>query len=67
MHVVTTLDVSFLSEISAWVYSFVTYIETEEEAKDSMAKLMGVIRDAADEGALLSHVVEDTIEFAEAL
>ena len=30
-----------------------------------MAKLMSVIRAAADEGAVPSHVVEDTIEFVE--
>ena len=30
-----------------------------------MAKLMVVIRAAADEGAVTSHVVEDTPEFAE--
>ena len=65
MDVVSDTDVMFVSEISAWLYSFVTYIKTEEEEKDSMAKLMGVIRAAADEGAVTSHVVEDTIEFVE--
>ena len=61
MTIVTTLDVEFVSDISAWLYSFVTYIETEEEANDSMAKLMGVIRAAADEGAVTRYVVEDMI------
>ena len=65
MNVVSDTDVTFVSEISAWLYSFVTFIETEEEAKDSMSKLMGVIRAAADEGAVTSYVVEDTIEFSE--
>ena len=61
MNVVSDTDVTFVSEISAWLYSFVTYIETKEEAKESMAKLMGIIRAAANEGAVTSHVVEDTI------
>ena len=40
---VKTLDVVFVKEISAWLYSFVTYIETSDEANDSMEKLMQVI------------------------
>ena len=65
MNVVSDLDVTFVSEISAWLYSFITYIETEDEAKDSMTKLMGVIRAAGEEGVVTSHVVEDTIEYVE--
>ena len=65
MNVVSDLDVTFVSEISAWLYSFATYIETENEPKDSMTKLMVVIWAAANEGAVTSHVVEDTIKFVE--
>ena len=65
MNVVSDLDVTFVSEISAWLYSFITYIETEDKAKDSMTKLMGVIRAAGEEGVVTSHVVEDTIEYVE--
>ena len=65
MTIVTTLDVEFVSEISAWLYSFVTYIETEEEESDSMDKLMRLIRAAADAGAVTRVLVEDTIFFVE--
>ena len=65
MNVVSDLDVTFVSEISAWLYSFITYIETEDEAKDSMTKFMGVIRAAGEEGVVTSNVVEDTIEYVE--
>ena len=61
MNVVSDLDVTFVSEISACLYSFITYIETEDKAKDSMTKLMVVIRAAGDEGVVTSRVVEDTI------
>ena len=61
MTVVTTLDVEFVSEMSAWLYSFGSYIETEEEASDSMDKLMRLIR----AGAVTRSLVEDTILFIE--
>ena len=61
MHVVTTLDVSFVSKVSAWLYSFVTYIETREETNDSMTKLLRVISAAADDGDVTSSLVEDNL------
>ena len=45
MALMKALDVVFVKEISAWLYLFVTYIETYDEANDSMAKLMQVIVD----------------------
>ena len=65
MHVLTTLDVSFVSEVSAWLYSFITYVETEEEAADSVTKLMAVITDAAVDRDVTSALVESTILFVE--
>ena len=63
MHVITTLDVSFVSGVSTWLYSFVTCVETQEEADDSMTKLMGVITAAAADGNVTSSLVESTYIF----
>ena len=65
MHVLTTLDVSFVSEVSVWLYSFITYVETEEEAAYSMTKLTAAITDAAVDGDATSALVESTILFVE--
>ena len=50
------LDVVFAKEISAWIYSFVTYIETHDKANDSMAKLMHVIQAAKIDGDASTYV-----------
>ena len=60
------LDVAFVKEISAWLYSFITYIETYDKASDSIAKLMHVIQAAKINGDVSTSVVEDTILFIEA-
>ena len=39
MTVLSNTDVDFVSEVSNWMYYFVVYVETEEEAKDSITKL----------------------------
>ena len=57
------LDLAFVKEISAWLYSFVTYIETSDEANDSMAKLMQVIEAVKMKGEVSNSVVENTILF----
>ena len=43
-------DVVFVQEISTWLYSFVAYIETYDEANDSMAKLMHISQAAKVDG-----------------
>ena len=63
MLLVKTLDLAFLKEISAWLYSFVTYIEISDEANDSMAKLMQVIEAVKMKGEVSTSVVENTILF----
>ena len=63
MTLVMKLDVAFVKEISAWLYSFVTYIETSDEANDSMAKLMQVIEAVKMKGEVSNSVVENTILF----
>ena len=57
-------DVAFVSEVSNWFYSFVTYIETEEEATDSMAKLKDVIM-ASVGGNIKESLVVNTFEYVE--
>ena len=59
--IVTTLDVSFVSEVSTWLYSFITCVETEEEASDSMSNLMAVITAAGVDGDATSSLVESTL------
>ena len=46
------------------MYSFVTYVETEEETKDSMTKLKDVITASAD-GDVKKSLVDDTLYFVE--
>ena len=64
MTVLYKADVDFLSEVSAWMYSFVMYDETEEEAEDSMMKLKDVIIASAD-GDVRKSLVKDTSHFVE--
>ena len=56
-------DVNFVKEISAWLYSFITYIETCAEANDSMAKLMEMIEAVRMDGDVSPSVIENTISF----
>ena len=56
-------DVNFVKEISAWLYSFVTYIETCAEANDSMTKLMAMIEAVKMVGDVSKLVIENTISF----
>ena len=65
MDVLATLDVSFFSKVSLWLYYFITYVETEEEADDSMTKLMAVINAAAVDGDVTSSLVQSTLLFVE--
>ena len=46
------------------MYSFVTYVETEEEAEDSMTKLKDVIIPSTD-GDGRKSFVDDTLHFVE--
>ena len=64
MTVLSDFDVAFVSEVSDWMYSFVTYVENEEEAKDSMTKLKDVITAAAD-GDVRKSLVDDTLYLLE--
>ena len=61
MTLLMELDVAFVKEISAWLYSFVTYIETSDKANDSMAELMQVIQAVKIKGDVSILVVENTI------
>ena len=63
MAIMNEFDVAFVKEISAWLYSFVTYIETYDEANDSMAKLMEMVEAVKMKGEVSTSVVENTISF----
>ena len=65
MTLLMELDVAFVKEISAWLYSFVTYIETYDKANDCMAKLMHVIEAVEIKGDVSILVVKNTILFIE--
>ena len=66
MTVLSESDVAFVSEVIAWMYSFVTYVKTEEEAEDSMTKLKDVIIASAD-GDVRKSLVENTLHFVETM
>ena len=63
MAIMNGFDVNFVKEISAWLHSFVTYIETCAEANNSMAKLMEMIEAVRMEGDVSKSVIENTISF----
>ena len=65
MTLLMKLDVAFVKEMSAWLYSFVTFIETSDKANDSMAKLMQVIQAVKIKSDVSISVVENTILFIE--
>ena len=37
-------DKAFITEMKEWLYSFITYLETEEEERDSMSKLKEMLK-----------------------
>ena len=53
-----------LSEVSNWMYSFVTYVDTEEEAEHTMTKLKDVII-ASGDGNVRESLVNNTLDFIE--
>ena len=64
MTILSEYDVAFVSEVSNWLYLFVTYVKMEEEVTDSMAKLKDVIMASVGENIRESLVV-NTFEFVE--